>query len=593
MASTEHKEAPLQSFVYDALPQADCDIRLLDLEWCEVKKILRGSLNAVGLAMDVGYETLSYTWNGETPSVPIMCNGKTLLITQSLNLALETLCKLSSPRRLWVDAICINQADDHEKAQQIPLMHLIYFSSNQVIVWLGTSTEATDRAMDMAMTLLEGLKTIREPNLEDYAPILEKLGLPIQGDLIWEGLGDLVSRRWHARLWTLQEFVSARKATVYCGSKSVDAEILKSLFSELGRTGLNFEILAKEDTRASGYTSFERFDYSILVFATYMARRRECSEPVDKIYAIRALCNPLESVRVDYTKASRKQYWKLYIEVGHLLLQEEPSLLALGSICTSSRCPELPSWCTDFNSVPLRHPIWDGLGAGGPAFEESVPPHVASSWDKRRIYLRGFAVDSFVQISDPFPDLELETQWSKRWFAHILEWLQHCLDSFAPYTKQDGDRSNDPSEAFLRGIFCAETDMSRSDLLELTQQYRLAILALEFGIHDRFLGKGGLESLLDINHAMTTINHIRTACPHRLFGVTAQGRLGLAPKELRDKDLLCVFRGAAVPFVLRPLDDSDTYELIGEAYVHGFMHGELFQDGRFQDDAGSTVFEVV
>jgi hypothetical protein len=32
-----------------------------------------------------------------------------------------------------------------------------------------------------------------------------------------------------------------------------------------------------------------------------------------------------------------------------------------------------------------------------------------------------------------------------------------------------------------------------------------------------------------------------------------------------------------VPYVLRPRGNNE-YELVGEAYVHGIMHGELFAD---------------
>ena len=94
MASPGHVEPWLPQFVYDVLPQADRDVRLLDLEWNKDKKMLQGGLKTVRLDMDIGYEALSYTWNGETPSIPIICNGQILMITHSLNLALETLCML-------------------------------------------------------------------------------------------------------------------------------------------------------------------------------------------------------------------------------------------------------------------------------------------------------------------------------------------------------------------------------------------------------------------------------------------------------------------------------------------------------------------
>ncbi|KIX96246.1 uncharacterized protein Z520_08024 [Fonsecaea multimorphosa CBS 102226] len=601
MESSEHREPSPPLFVYDALLQADRDIRLLDLEWREDKNMLHGRLKPVRLKHagrlkeNLGYEALSYTWNGETPSIPIICNGKSLMITESLNLALETMCKLSSPRRLWVDAVCINQADDDEKAQQIPQIYSIYHASTQLVIWLGPSTEATNRAMDMLGQLL--VKFI--PVLNQFSPsspffqTLERLGLPPGCDVIWKGLLDILTRKWHSRLWTLQEYIAAQKATVYCGSRSANLKVLQWLNSHLFRMGLTRMMLTlREWEKGTARLSFQIFDCSSLVLLTEMIRGRECSEPVDKIYGVKALCDSLKSVKVDYSEASRKQYWNLYIEVGHLLLLEAPNIMPLSMISTSSRCLHLPSWCIDFNSLPRRDLIWDGFDAGGPSLQGFVSPHVASSWDKRRIYLRGFAVDFVVHISQPFPNVDPNNESSLD-SARVLEWLEHCSELVDPHSKQVSHKSDISPEAFLRAIFCKHKTTNGFDIHELTRQYRLATLGLEIASSGRLLGNERLQSQLDRAHAVENIDFITTTCHERCFGVTSQGRLGLVPAEVRENDLLCVFRGAKVPFVLRPHRDSDRYELIGEAYVHGIMHGELFHNGRLQDEADSKVFEIV
>jgi hypothetical protein len=48
----------------------------------------------------------------------------------------------------------------------------------------------------------------------------------------------------------------------------------------------------------------------------------------------------------------------------------------------------------------------------------------------------------------------------------------------------------------------------------------------------------------------------------------------LCPASSQVGDLVCFIRDADVPFVLRPVD-NDRFELLGEAYMHGFMHGEV------------------
>ena len=46
-----------------------------------------------------------------------------------------------TPRRLWIDAICINQEDFLERNQQIRLMCSIYSRCKRLLVWLGSEYE--------------------------------------------------------------------------------------------------------------------------------------------------------------------------------------------------------------------------------------------------------------------------------------------------------------------------------------------------------------------------------------------------------------------------------------------------------------------
>lgn len=64
-----------------------------------------------------------------------MCNGRTLSITESLYNALRRLHDEHTV--LWIDAICIDQSNDAEKNQQVPLMKNIYEAASLVLIWLG------------------------------------------------------------------------------------------------------------------------------------------------------------------------------------------------------------------------------------------------------------------------------------------------------------------------------------------------------------------------------------------------------------------------------------------------------------------------
>jgi hypothetical protein len=63
----------------------------------------------------------------------------------------------------------------------------------------------------------------------------------------------------------------------------------------------------------------------------------------------------------------------------------------------------------------------------------------------------------------------------------------------------------------------------------------------------------------------------------RLF-LTEKGNLGHSTLETAPGDEVWLLKGARVPFVLRPVEGTDTYQIVGETYLHGYMHGEMLTD---------------
>jgi hypothetical protein len=76
----------------------------------------------------------------------------------------------------------------------------------------------------------------------------------------------------------------------------------------------------------------------------------------------------------------------------------------------------------------------------------------------------------------------------------------------------------------------------------------------------------------DAVHPLTDITGLHPAAARRHLVVTANGRLGLAPAQVRPSDVVVVLRGGQRPFVLRAVGAH--YVLIGEAYVDGVVDGE-------------------
>ena len=83
------------------------------------------------------YDALSYVWGKWDESRSIRIDEHDVLVTPNLYKALSHLRHGSIERILWVDAVCINQADIREKNEQISPIREIYGGAKEVVVWLG------------------------------------------------------------------------------------------------------------------------------------------------------------------------------------------------------------------------------------------------------------------------------------------------------------------------------------------------------------------------------------------------------------------------------------------------------------------------
>jgi hypothetical protein len=112
-----------------------------------------------------------------------MFGGRDLHVTENLYSALLRLQDDFCPRVLWIDAICINQSNEKEKEQQIPLMAEIYAKARSVIVWLGEAADDSELAMD-------AICNAAEFGLTEYI-----------GNRVAQAFPILLLRPWFERIW--------------------------------------------------------------------------------------------------------------------------------------------------------------------------------------------------------------------------------------------------------------------------------------------------------------------------------------------------------------------------------------------------------
>ena len=139
---------------YSSLMPGNDSIRLLRLmpdedEAADIQcELFEYSLRDSGSSRTHLYDALSYVWGNPNETLPIFIDGHVLDITASLHAALLRLRDHSLERIIWVDAVCINQANEEEKGHQIQSMARIYGQANRVIVWLGEVADDSDLALE-------------------------------------------------------------------------------------------------------------------------------------------------------------------------------------------------------------------------------------------------------------------------------------------------------------------------------------------------------------------------------------------------------------------------------------------------------------
>ena len=138
------------------------------------------------------YEALSYVWGKPDKKLPIFIHGHRFYVTVNLRAALSCLRSHSMERMLWVDAICIDQANQKEKERQIQSMAKIYAQANRVIVWLGEKADDSDQALEVIRVAADDEPTYSSNN-----------------EMSQKAIFKLLERPWFRRIW-----VRSRRSTI-------------------------------------------------------------------------------------------------------------------------------------------------------------------------------------------------------------------------------------------------------------------------------------------------------------------------------------------------------------------------------------------
>jgi hypothetical protein len=99
--------------------------------------------------------------------------------------------------------------------------------------------------------------------------------------------------------------------------------------------------------------------------------------------------------------------------------------------------------------------------------------------------------------------------------------------------------------------------------------------------------KGKLESESIGADAGRFLKDVQQMAEGRALFLTAKGRVGLGPRTVEKADVVWLFEGAIMPFVLRykkkKREREAGWRVVGEAYLQGFMKREAFDEGALEE----------
>jgi hypothetical protein len=128
---------PLPPFNYEPLP-ARC-IRILELQPGEHTSPFHARFTTISIDGEDKFDALSYMWGDALPVDHIVVDGAAIPVAWNLARALEYLRDQQGKevRRIWIDAVCINQGDEKERGHQVAMMRSIYSKAACVRIWIN------------------------------------------------------------------------------------------------------------------------------------------------------------------------------------------------------------------------------------------------------------------------------------------------------------------------------------------------------------------------------------------------------------------------------------------------------------------------
>lgn len=587
------------------------------------------------------YMALSYVWGSSKRkrSLQLAPSGRLVNITQNAETVLLNVREPDRPQRVWIDGICINQANIKERSHQVTLMGAIFSGASSVLVWLGEANEHTGSVFNfferMHQRHLSGQQQVsaqderasrgadgydhtaavahaeEEEEEEDKRPD-EPTGHEHDNFARIQAFSE---RPWFSRAWTFQEACLSADTYVRCGQHQLAWQTFVSAALYLNTRGMSGVFGSQSDTilaLAHFAVANPARQEPFLSVALPLTRSLQSTDPRDKVFSLLGMvCTEgLGMISTSY----QLPVDDIYSIAAKATIAQERGLSVLSSAGGSLRYQSLPSWVPDWR-VPRRTALLYGYDWPSPshlyninqgsAFGDEMVTYLGS--DPRVLRASGARIDKITRIVDAKPLLKYIAKAPppgskdatvdnlKEWMAGLEELVNKTsrelrLPPDYEQTVFDTDgkdiRPGNITEAFMQTLTAGRGGVGEhggaGTWRSVEEIGGLSMLVMEHRWYS-----GDLE---DDPPALTelelTVRRLVTAMWTFLNGrkifKTSMGLLGIVADGVKVGDEVWDLVGANVPFVLRarrsPVTETQqSFFVVGESYVHGIMQGGLWK----------------
>ncbi|KAF7674912.1 hypothetical protein GT037_006675 [Alternaria burnsii] len=304
------------------------------------------------------YTALSYTWGVNATYTNIEINRVKVPVRENLWDFLHQQLLRGNYGPFWIDALCIQQSEVHERNHQVRMMDHIYMDAQLVLIWLGKESDDGN----LAMRTLTNWKWCNPSTVRYMFTSKNKFGNILltrgtKGVTTWNpkevlSVLSLCKKRYWSRMWIIQEVVHAKRVEIHWGSEVLEWYKFEQLYYYVSIISRDYKEMdtpfynAVRSSPAMSVVKIKALDEATHVpgrprdvtieflMETYSAH--ECEDIRDRVYAVVGIAKYGSMIVVDYRKSAKDVlldvFYNVITEMSWEAKWREDELLRIGQL---------------------------------------------------------------------------------------------------------------------------------------------------------------------------------------------------------------------------------------------------------------------